>query len=141
MYQSARSPSILGTWEPPNAPEYAQEVQTFPAIQRVVGGTVEFVDGRTVSDVDAIIFATGFYFSYPFLSPASAPFSTHPVTYSSPKSPSAAPDLAPQPSAKGLRVHNLDDRMLFYLPDPTLAFLGVPFLVSSGFTSLLVERY
>lgn len=131
IYQSARSPPALGVpWDAPDAPEYSKEVQTFPPIRRIDGRRIEFLDGRSVNDVDTVMFATGYFFSFPFLSPSSAPFSEYPVTYAPPK-PSDPSDSAPQPSAKGgLRIHNLDDRMLFYLPDPTLAFLGLPYLVS-----------
>lgn len=31
----------------------------------------------------------------------------------------------------GLRMHHLDKRDLFYYPDPTVAFLCVPYLVRS----------
>ncbi|BGP22800.1 flavin dependent monooxygenase [Rhodotorula toruloides] len=129
IYQSARSPPQLGIpWDAPEAPEYSKEVRTKPPIRRVDGRRIEFEDGSVAEDVDTIIFATGYFFSFPFLSPTDAPFSSHPLTYA-PSLPSS-PDLHGPPSAKGgLRVHNLDERMTFYLPDTSLAFLGLPYLV------------
>ncbi|GAA5881975.1 hypothetical protein JCM3774_002558 [Rhodotorula dairenensis] len=128
IYQSARSPPALGIpWDAPDAPEYSKEVRVFPPIRRVRGREIEFEDGTSVNDVDSIIFATGYYFSFPFLSPKDAPFSSAPITYAPPR----PGDGGPRPTAEegGLRVHHLDDRMLFYLPDPTLAFLALPYLV------------
>ncbi|GAA5971287.1 hypothetical protein JCM8115_005494 [Rhodotorula mucilaginosa] len=130
IYQAARSPPALGIpWDAPDAPEYSKEVGVFPPIRKIAGREIEFEDGRSVNDVDCIIFATGYYFSFPFLSPESAPFSSHPLTFAPPQ-PNELANSPPRPSAKGgLRIHHLDDRMLFYLPDPTLAFLGLPYLV------------
>ncbi|KAJ8295454.1 Thiol-specific monooxygenase [Rhodotorula toruloides] len=129
IYQSARSPPQLGIpWDAPDAPEYSKEVRTKPPIRRVEGRRIEFEDGSVVEDVDTIIFATGYFFSLPFLSPSDAPFSSHPLTYAPPLP--SSPALHGPPSAKGgLRVHNLDERLTFYLKDPTLAFLGLPYLV------------
>ncbi|GAA6009029.1 hypothetical protein JCM10207_004071 [Rhodosporidiobolus poonsookiae] len=141
IYQAARSPPALGIpFDSPDAPEYGKEVGLYPPIKRVEGKTVEFENGKTVDDVEVIMFATGYFFSFPFLPPTAAPFSSFPLTYAPPL-PHAAPGSSetvstttPAPRGEpsrhgGLRVHNLDDRGLFYLPDPTLAFLGLPYLV------------
>ncbi|XP_029005114.1 flavin-containing monooxygenase 5-like [Betta splendens] len=42
-------------------------VQVKPNIRRFQGSTVEFDDGSKVEDVDLVVFATGYRFSYPFL--------------------------------------------------------------------------
>lgn len=130
IYQSARSPPVLGIpWDAADAPAYSKEVQTLPPIRRVERRRIEFEDGRIVEDVDVIMCATGYWFSFPFMRPTEAPFADHPVTFAPPR-PSEPEGTAPRPSAKGgLRIHHLDDRMLFYLPDPSLAFLGLPYLV------------
>ncbi|GAA5885442.1 hypothetical protein JCM6882_009622 [Rhodosporidiobolus microsporus] len=141
IYQSAKSPPGLGIpFDAPDAPLYAKEVGLFPPIKKIEGKRIEFEDGKVLDDVEVIMFATGYLFSFPFLRPTDAPFSACPLTYSIPL-PSAAPGAeetvattkpAPrgEPSRRGgLRVHNLDDRMLFYLADPTLAFLALPYLV------------
>ncbi|XP_074525279.1 flavin-containing monooxygenase 5-like [Halichoeres trimaculatus] len=43
-------------------------VQVKPNISRFQGSSVEFDDGSVVEDVDLVVFATGYTFSYPFLS-------------------------------------------------------------------------
>ncbi|CAN9500628.1 unnamed protein product [Ophioblennius macclurei] len=43
-------------------------VQVKPNIRRFSGSSVEFDDGSIVEDVDLVVFATGYTFSYPFLS-------------------------------------------------------------------------
>ncbi|XP_037104902.1 flavin-containing monooxygenase 5-like [Syngnathus acus] len=44
-------------------------VQVKPNICRFEGSTVEFDDGSVVEDVDLVVFATGYKFSFPFLAP------------------------------------------------------------------------
>ena len=63
---------------------------------------VRFVDGRVEEDFDAILFATGYYYSFPFLS-----------------------SLEPKIISTGERVQHLYKQM-FYIDDPTIAFLGLP---------------
>ncbi len=63
---------------------------------------VRFADGRIEEDVDAILFATGYLYSFPFLS-----------------------SLEPKLNSTGERVQHLY-KHLFYIPDSTLAFIGLP---------------
>ncbi|XP_068599169.1 flavin-containing monooxygenase 5-like [Brachionichthys hirsutus] len=42
-------------------------IQVKPNIHRFQGSSVEFEDGSVVEDVDLVVFATGYSFSYPFL--------------------------------------------------------------------------
>ncbi|KAJ4943714.1 hypothetical protein JOQ06_006212 [Pogonophryne albipinna] len=42
-------------------------VQVKPNIRRLQGSSVEFDDGSVVEDVDLVVFATGYRFSFPFL--------------------------------------------------------------------------
>ncbi|XP_028259363.1 dimethylaniline monooxygenase [N-oxide-forming] 5-like [Parambassis ranga] len=42
-------------------------VQVKPNIRRFQGSSVEFDDGSIVEDVDLVVFATGYHFSFPFL--------------------------------------------------------------------------
>ncbi|XP_019752080.1 dimethylaniline monooxygenase [N-oxide-forming] 5-like [Hippocampus comes] len=44
-------------------------VQVKPNIRRFEGSMVEFDDGSVVEDVDLVVFATGYRFSFPFLAP------------------------------------------------------------------------
>ncbi|TWW57657.1 Dimethylaniline monooxygenase [N-oxide-forming] 5 [Takifugu flavidus] len=43
-------------------------IQVKPNIRRFQGSSVEFDDGSVVEDVDLVVFATGYTFSFPFLS-------------------------------------------------------------------------
>ena len=63
---------------------------------------VRFANGHVEEDVDSILFCTGYYHSYPFLS-----------------------NLQPPLITSGDRVHHLYQHV-FYIPDPTLAFVGIP---------------
>lgn len=68
----------------------------------IQGHTVHFVNGHVETDVDAVIFCTGYFYTYPFLGGISAPI-TH----------------------DGMRVRGLFEHLL-YIDDPTLAFIGIP---------------
>lgn len=63
---------------------------------------VRFADGRVEKDIDAILFATGYYYSFPFLS-----------------------SLESKLISTGERVQHLY-KHLFYIDDPTIAFIGLP---------------
>ena len=63
---------------------------------------VRFADGRVEADIDAILFCTGYYYSFPFL-----------------------PSLNPKIISTGDRVKNLY-KQLFCIDEPTLAFIGLP---------------
>lgn len=78
-------------------------------------GQIELVDGRIITNISLIIFATGYQYSYPFF----PQFHRDPALG------------APTPEEKknllitdGASVLNLY-RDIFYIPDPTLAFLGL----------------
>lgn len=64
--------------------------------------TIEFENGEREKDVDAIVFATGYFYSLPFLS-----------------------NLTPAVIHDGSHVHNTY-KHVFYHPQPTLAFLALP---------------
>ncbi|KAK4700013.1 hypothetical protein P7C70_g6239, partial [Phenoliferia sp. Uapishka_3] len=121
IYQVQKGPYALGVpFDAPDAPEWARSIGIFPPVQRIEGKTIFFEDGRTLDDVDHIIFATGYLYSFPFADHTQAPFSSHPLTVS------PFPSCSPASPSGGLRVHNLDRRQLFYLPDPTLSFICLP---------------
>ncbi|KAL4804881.1 hypothetical protein BDV18DRAFT_22400 [Aspergillus unguis] len=63
---------------------------------------VKFADGRIEENIDAIVFCTGFFYSFPFLSSLNPPVITH-----------------------GRRVQNTYQH-LFYINDPTLVFPVLP---------------
>ncbi|KAM0755829.1 formyltetrahydrofolate deformylase [Meredithblackwellia eburnea MCA 4105] len=90
-------------------------------------GRITLQDGKVIDDVDVIIFATAYVVRFEFLRPTDAPFDQAPLL----RDPTV-PEGAARPPAElvgtstlggGHRPHNLDAHALFYLPDPTLAFL------------------
>ncbi|KAL8840815.1 MAG: hypothetical protein Q9176_003662 [Flavoplaca citrina] len=66
---------------------------------------LRFVDGQVVSEVDAVVFCTGYYYSFPFLS-----------------------SLQPPVVVTGERVEHLYQH-IFYIDQPSIAFVGMPFKV------------
>lgn len=81
-------------------------------------GSVLLASGDTINDIHHIILATGYHMSYPFLS------NFH------------ADTLLPSQASETILVttgqvtHNLH-KDIFYIPDPTLAFIGVPYHVAT----------
>ena len=96
---SQRSESILafaaGYME--NVPEIAEFLPDSHGTR-----AVRFADGRVEKDIDTILFATGYYYSFPFLS-----------------------SLESKLISTGERVQHLY-KHLFYIDDPTIAFIGLP---------------
>ncbi|EEU36042.1 uncharacterized protein NECHADRAFT_53067 [Fusarium vanettenii 77-13-4] len=82
-----------------NSTVHLPEITKFQA----EGRTVHFANGNMETEVDAVIFCTGFHYSYPFLQ-------------------SLEPGIA---DPKGEYVKHLWENVL-YTTDPTLAFLSVP---------------
>jgi len=83
-----------------------------------IPGTVTLVDGQVLTDIDRLIICTGYHCTFPFLSqyhrdsvPASEADETALVT-------------------DGTQMHNLH-KDIFYIPDPTLAFIGVPYYTAT----------
>ncbi|KAG9758781.1 hypothetical protein KCU73_g3723, partial [Aureobasidium melanogenum] len=81
-------------------------------------GNVVLTSNDTITDLHHIILATGYYMSYPFLSHLHADNLL----------PSQAPDTVLVTT--GQVTHNLH-KDIFYIPDPTLAFIGVPYHVAT----------
>ena len=99
LLMSQRSPNYLAYTE--TYKETVPEIAEFlPKSQGRRG--VRFADGRVEEDFDAILFATGYYYSLPFLSL-----------------------LEPKLISTGERVQHLYKHM-FYIDDPTIAFLALP---------------
>ncbi|CAG9986772.1 unnamed protein product [Clonostachys byssicola] len=78
---------------------------------------VTLSDGSELRGFDHVILATGYLFSFPFLS-----------QFHSDKTPAAAVDESTLVGAEGDMVHNLYKDM-FYIEDPTLVFVGLPYHV------------
>ncbi|KAM0335106.1 hypothetical protein ACHAQA_000141 [Verticillium albo-atrum] len=64
--------------------------------------SVRFTNGDVESDVDAVVFCTGYFYSFPFLK-----------------------ELSPPVITDGSYARNLYEHVL-YIDDPTLAFIGIP---------------
>ena len=81
-------------------------------------GSVILSSGETITDIHHIILGTGYHMSYPFLAPYHAdnllPEAATPTTL----------------VTTGQVTHNLH-KDIFYIPDPTLAFIGVPYHVAT----------
>lgn len=82
--------------------------------QEAIPGTVRLTDGTTLCNIHRIILATGYHSSLPFL----RPFHDDTLTSAQADSRVLITD--------GQQTHNLH-KDIFYIPDPTLAFIGIPF--------------
>ncbi|RAO70504.1 uncharacterized protein BHQ10_006516 [Talaromyces amestolkiae] len=97
-----------------------------PSSHSITGRIVTQAD-EILDDVDVIIFATGYVARFEFCRESDAPFNKAPLVHhpdtppGSRRPPKNSVDQADLEG--GHRVHNLDAYQLFYLPDPTLAFL------------------
>ncbi|CAM1501457.1 Fc.00g034410.m01.CDS01 [Cosmosporella sp. VM-42] len=81
---------------------------------RPIPGQVVLQDGRVLENIHHIIIATGYLTTYPFLGPIlEQPFTSLQNA-----------DEKVVTTADGRTVHNLHED-IFYIPDPTLAFIGV----------------
>lgn len=75
--------------------------------------SVKFSDGTIESHIDAIIYCTGYFYSYPFLEKQKKK-----------KNKKKLPPLNPPVITTGERVENLFQH-IFYRPQPTLSFVGL----------------
>lgn len=90
----------------------------------IPGGAVHLTDGRVLRDVAQVVVATGYLTSYPYLGPLLQRPSLAPVEARRTR------DRDVVVAADGVVHHNLHKDM-FYIPDPTLAFVGVPYYNST----------
>ncbi|KAF1996914.1 flavin-containing monooxygenase [Amniculicola lignicola CBS 123094] len=114
---SVRSPSQFGPSPDPLKQEY-------PPISKFIPSTrgVEFENGAIETNIDAVVYATGYFYSLPFLE-----------------------GLKPELIGNGTHVQNTY-KHLFYAPRPTLSFLVlnqrvIPFPVSEAQSALLARVY
>ncbi len=83
-----------------------------------IPGTVTLVNGQVLEDVDRVIICTGYHCSYPFLR-----------QYHRDSVPPSQADESILVT-DGTQMHNLH-KDIFYIPDPTLAFIGVPYHIAT----------
>lgn len=79
-------------------------------------------DGTILDQIHKIIFCTGYHSSYPFLPSLPTPHSSSSLVHDSNSNNSSLHFLV----TDGTMTHNLH-KDIFYIPDPTLSFIGVPF--------------
>ena len=84
-----------------------------------IPGSIVLKDGQVLDDIHHVITATGYITSYPFL----------PQLHSD-NTPNAEANGEHLVTAEGDMAHNLH-RDIFYINDPTLAFVGVPYYVAT----------
>lgn len=104
----SKSPLLLSVHEPTNEEHLEHtRAEEVPAIEEflVEERGVRFQDGRIEKDLDAILYATGYLFAFPFLE-----------------------TLTPGLVSDGRRVHGLY-KHLFHIDHPTLVFPGLPIKV------------
>lgn len=126
VYQSIRHPFEIGI-DPSEGPPWSSHLKTVAGLDHATEDEIILLDGERLQ-VDTVIFATGYLYSFPHCSDEDFPFSDHPLVKTPPvpadaERPNDLSFIAEYPEG-GLQVHNLDaDYQTFYYPDPTLAFL------------------
>ncbi|KAH8799751.1 FAD dependent oxidoreductase [Xylogone sp. PMI_703] len=86
-----------------------------------IPGSIILSNGTAITDIDNIIVCTGYHMSYPFLQPLSSYHDD------------SLPNNTTDPNilvTDGQQTHNLH-KDIFYIPDPTLAFIGVPYHIAT----------
>ncbi|CAG8960763.1 hypothetical protein HYFRA_00002300 [Hymenoscyphus fraxineus] len=81
-------------------------------------GTVTLKDGRKLENIDRVILCTGYHQSRPFL----PQFQNHNISVEKADDKVLVTD--------GTQMHNLH-KDIFYIPDPTLAFVGIPYYTAT----------
>jgi cation diffusion facilitator CzcD-associated flavoprotein CzcO len=134
VYQSSRDGQfdIPASLLPPEA-ERVGGIEKFVPYEDSAAGDVVLQDGTVLTGVDAIVLGTGYITSYPFLGPLQDP-----------SAPTEEADNNIVVSKDGLTTHNLH-KDIFYIPDPTLIFVGVPYYTSTfslfDFQAEVVSRF
>jgi cation diffusion facilitator CzcD-associated flavoprotein CzcO len=110
-----RTESYFGGDADPNIEEVPEISQFVPSERTLV-----FKSGRIEKNIDAVIFCTGYFYSYPFLS-----------------------SLQPPPVLDGLRTRNTYQH-IFYREHPTLAFMTllqriIPFQLAEGQAAVIAR--
>jgi hypothetical protein len=121
IYQSSRgSPYDIPVAFLPPSVERIGEVASFdlPTEGQRKPGPITLKDGTVLNGIDRVILSTGYHFSHPFL------LELHEDT----TLPQEASDTVLV--TDGTQIHNLH-KDIFYIPDPTLSFVGVPFYTAT----------
>ena len=131
IYQVSRGGvfDLPATWLPPNAtrigaiesfeiPPTNEEEQITTADSDPVPRRVYLTNGSELTGIHRIVLCTGYQFSLPFLQP-----------YHSDSTPASEADTTVLVT-DGTQIHNLH-KDIFYIPDPTLLFIGVPYFTAT----------
>ncbi|TAQ91422.1 hypothetical protein B7494_g135 [Chlorociboria aeruginascens] len=121
IYQSVRGGEFdLPIVFLPEHTERVGEVASFeiPSSPESSPGAITLVDGRVLHGIERVVLATGYHITYPFLRQY--------------HNDSTAVQDADETVlvTEGIQVHNLH-RDIFYIPDPTLAFIGAPYYIAT----------
>ena len=81
-------------------------------------GSFTLLDGTVLTGIDRVVLCTGYHFTLPFL----------PELHDDSAMATQANDTVLV--TDGTQVHNIH-KDIFYIPDPTLAFVGVPFHIAT----------
>ncbi|RFU25455.1 hypothetical protein B7463_g10880, partial [Scytalidium lignicola] len=86
-----------------------------------IPGSVTLHDGTIITEIDNVIVCTGYHMTYPFLHPL--PRYHNDLLSNTTTDPNIL-------VTDGQQTHNLH-KDIFYIPDPTLAFIGVPYYTAT----------
>ena len=130
IYQTSRGGAfdLPTSLLPPGATRIAGEIRSFESLSldnaqldgalEPIPGRIVFNDGRELSDIHRVVICTGYHMALPFLRQHHS-------------------DLTPVHEANntvlatdGTQVHNLH-KDIFYIPDPTLIFIGIPYFTAT----------
>ncbi|KAJ9112081.1 hypothetical protein QFC22_006380 [Naganishia vaughanmartiniae] len=116
------------------------ETSTTPSTEgreEVAGSSsvVHFTDGSTLTDIDVIIFATGYLYYYPFFKQSDAPWNREECRILD--TPIGEADVlggeregeGNTGGLQGLGMRHMDELMLFLEDDRSMAFIGLPYQV------------
>ncbi|KAJ5295852.1 hypothetical protein PENANT_c001G06505 [Penicillium antarcticum] len=98
--------------------ETSPSIATSPSPTTHLPITVSLKSGEVLSEIDTVILCTGYQMSLPFLSQ----YNNHAISALEANETVLVTD--------GAQIHNLHED-IFYIPDPTLAFVGIPFYTAT----------
>lgn len=130
IYQTSRGGAfdLPTSFLPPGATRIAGEIRSFESLSlndaqlndalEPIPGRVVLKDGRELTDIHRVVICTGYHMALPFLQQHHS-------------------DVTPVHEANntvlvtnGTQIHNLH-KDIFYIPDPTLIFIGIPFFTAT----------
>lgn len=126
----------LSSWIPSKV-QKRSGIKQFIAKDTLQDSIIEFDDGQTLSRIDHVIICTGYMFNFHFLE------HLHFDEGTKTKLGNDAPSDDRVLVKSGSQVYNLH-KDIFYIPNPTLSFVGVPFHIATfsffEFQALAVAR-